>query len=125
VATSLRLLVLLIAVVGIGLAVRAALDRHSDGNTSGGLLESATVAAESTATANLRSAEISLEAWRADHGTYEGATVEGLHRYDYGVRDVLILHPTRDSYCLESRVGNAVASKEGPGGQIALGPCSG
>jgi hypothetical protein len=118
-----RLLVLLAALVAVALGIGAALRPHSDKNTGGGLLENATVAAQSTAMANVRSAEISLEAWRADHGTYEGVTLEGLHRYDYGVHDVQILRPTRDSYCLESRVGNAVASKEGPGGEIVPAAC--
>jgi len=64
-----RLLVLLAAMVAVALGIGAALRPHSDKNTGGGLLENATVAAESTAMANVRSAEISLEAWRADHGT--------------------------------------------------------
>jgi hypothetical protein len=118
-----RLLVLLAAIVAVALAIGVALGRHSGKNKNGGLLQNATVAAQSTAMANVRTAQISLEAWRADHGTYAGATVEGLHRYDYGVQNVSILRPTRDSYCLESRVGNAVASKEGPGGEIVPAAC--
>ena len=120
-----RLLVLLAALVAVALGIGMALGRHSGKNTSGGLLENATVAAQSAAMANVQSAQISLEAWRADHGTYEGVTLEGLHRYDYGVHDVQILRPTRDSYCLESRIGTAVASKEGPGGEIVPAACGG
>jgi hypothetical protein len=71
----------------------------------------------------VRAAEIALEAWRADHGTYAGATIDGLHRYDYGVRNVQILNATSDGYCLESRVGEAVASQQGPGGNIVPVAC--
>jgi hypothetical protein len=123
-AASLRLLVLLVAIVAVGLGIRAALGGHSESKTNGGLVGNITVAAEAEASSNVRAAEIALEAWRADHGTYAGATNEGLHRYDYGVRNVQILDATSESYCLESRVRNAVASEQGPGGNIVPVACA-
>jgi hypothetical protein len=123
-AASLRLLGLLVAVVAVGLGIRAALGGHSESKKNGGLVGNITVAAEAEASSNVRGAEIALEAWRADHGTYAGATIDGLHRYDYGVRNVQILNATSDSYCLESRVRNVVASEQGPGGNIVPVACS-
>jgi hypothetical protein len=123
-AASLRLLGLLVAVVAVAFGIRAALEGHSASSKSGGLIGNITVAAEAEASSNVRAAEIALEAWRADHGTYSGATIDGLHRYDYGVRNVQILNATSGSYCLESRVRTAVASEQGPGGNIVPVACS-
>jgi hypothetical protein len=75
------------------------------------------------AEANVRAAVPALEAWNADHGTYEGATLARLRTYDYGVHDVRLSQLTLTSYCLESRVDGAVASKRGPGGEIRPGDC--
>jgi hypothetical protein len=122
-AASLRLLGLLVAIVALALGIRAALGGHSESKKNGGLLGNITVAAEAEASSNVRAAEIALEAWRADHGTYAGATIDGLHRYDYGVRNVQILNATGETYCLESRVRNAVASEQGPGGNIVPVAC--
>ena len=92
-------------------------------SSSGGYV-SAEQADASQALANVRAAVPALEAWNADHGTYEGATLEQLRsRYDYGLHDVTFAFTTRDDYCYESRVGDAVASKHGPGGEILPQPC--
>ena len=78
----------------------------------------------SDATTNVRAAIPALEAWNADHGSYRGATLQRLRRqYDYGLHGVTVVFTTRDDYCLESRVGDAVASKQGPGGEILPQPC--
>ena len=122
---AVRLLGLLVAIVVVMFAIRAALGGHSGSKKNAGLMGNISAAAEAEASTNVRAAEIALEAWQADHGTYAGATVEGLHRYDYGVRNVQILDATGDSYCLESRVRNAVASMRGPGGEIVPTACSG
>jgi hypothetical protein len=121
---AVRLLGLLVAVVVVMFGIRAALGGHSKSKKNGGLIGNITVAAEAEASSNVRAAEVSLEAWRADHGTYAGATIEGLHRYDSGVRNVQILDATGNSYCLESRVRDAVASEHGPGGTIVPVACS-
>jgi hypothetical protein len=122
---AVRLLGLLIALVVVMLAVHAWLGGASGSKKSGGLIENITLADKSAAEANVRAAVPSLEAWYADHGTYEGATVEGLHRYDYGVRNIRIVRLTHDGYCLESQVGSAVASTTGPGGETVPAACSG
>jgi hypothetical protein len=74
---------------------------------------------------DVRAAIPALEAWNADHGSYKGATLAKLRRqYDYGLHDVRVVFATRDDYCLESRVGDEVASKHGPGGEVLPQPCS-
>jgi hypothetical protein len=73
---------------------------------------------------NVRAAVPAMEAWNADHGGYQGATLEKLRTtYDHGLHDVTVAVATRDDYCFESRVGDAVASKHGPGGEILPQPC--
>jgi hypothetical protein len=78
----------------------------------------------SEATTNVRAAIPALEAWNADHGSYRGATLQTLRRkYDYGLHDVTVVFTTRDDYCIESRVGDSVASKHGPGGEVLPQAC--
>jgi hypothetical protein len=112
---AVRLLGLLIAVVAIMLAVHAWLGGASGSKKGGGLIENITFADRSAAEANVRTAVPSLEAWHAVHGTYEGATVT--------VGNVQIVRLTRDSYCLEGHVGDAVASMNGPSGNVVPVAC--
>jgi uncharacterized membrane protein len=79
--------------------------------------------AQKQALMNVRVALPALGAWQQDHGTYRGATVMGLHQYDYGVRNIRFVHATRTSYCIESRVGDAVASVKGPDGMARPVAC--
>jgi hypothetical protein len=93
--------------------------------SGGGFYVSADEANRSEAMSNVRAVVPALEAWNADHGTYKGATLENLRsKYDYGLHDVTFAFTTRDDYCYESRVGDAVASKHGPGGEILPQACS-
>jgi hypothetical protein len=104
-----------------------ALPAHGKAQSSSGtgFAVSAAQADASQATANVRAAVPALEAWNADHGTYEGATLAKLRtQYDYGLHDVMFVFTARDDYCYESRVGDAVASKHGPGGEVSPQPCS-
>jgi hypothetical protein len=94
-------------------------------SSSGGFYVSREEADAAQAMANVRAAVPALEAWNADHGTYKGATLEKLRtQYDYGLPDVTFVFTTRTDYCYESRVGAAVASKHGPGGEVVPQPCS-
>jgi hypothetical protein len=81
--------------------------------------------AEAEAQANVRGAIPAIEAYYADHGTYAGATVEGLRaNYDAGIGDVhLIGRLNGRTYCLESTVGAVTFSKHGPAREIVPGPC--
>jgi hypothetical protein len=93
-------------------------------STGEGLYVPPQQASPSEAMTNVRAVIPALEAWNADHGSYEGATLEKLRRkYDYGLHDVTFAFTTRGDYCIESRVGDAVASKHGPGGEVLPQPC--
>jgi hypothetical protein len=93
-------------------------------SNSGGLNVSPEQSNTAEAMANVRAAVPALEAWNADHGTYKGATLEKLRRqYDYGLHNVTFAFTTQTDYCYESRVGDAVASKHGPGGEVLPQPC--
>jgi hypothetical protein len=94
-------------------------------SSGGGLYIPPQQAEPSQAVTNVRAAIPALEAWNADNGSYAGATLAGLRtKYDDGLHDVRVVFATRDDYCLESRVGDAVASKHGPAGEILPEPCS-
>jgi hypothetical protein len=80
--------------------------------------------ANSLALAKIRAAIPALEAWRADHNTYEGATLARLRKYDYGIGNVEVVYASRNDYCLESRVGGAVVSKRGPVDAATYAPCN-
>jgi hypothetical protein len=92
--------------------------------SGGGFYVSPEQANTAEAMANVRAAIPALEAWNADHGGYKGATLEQLRsQYDYGLHDVTFAFTTQDDYCFESRVGDAVASKHGPGGEVLPQSC--
>jgi hypothetical protein len=73
----------------------------------------------------LRTAIPAIEAWKADHGTYVGMTVNKLrNQYDYGISlDVKIVRATRKTYCIESSVAAERWSYEGPARGLAPGGC--
>jgi hypothetical protein len=73
----------------------------------------------------LRTAIPAIEAWYADHGTYEGITVNKLRtQYDYGISlDLQIVRATRKSYCAESTVAGETWSYVGPARGFAPGSC--
>jgi hypothetical protein len=77
------------------------------------------------AQANVRSAIPAIEAYYADNGTYAGMTLELVQqRYDAAVREVLFVGPfSRDTYCVESSVGQATYHKQGPAADIQGGHC--
>jgi hypothetical protein len=75
------------------------------------------------AQANVRAAIPAIEAYNADHGTYRRVSLRALQAYDAGVADVRIISADHGSYCIESRVGSAVASKRGPGAEIVSVSC--
>lgn len=78
----------------------------------------------SEAQANVRNSIPAVEAWYADHGTYEGLTLALLQQqYDAGVKDVRFVGPlNRKTYCVES-TGEIAYHKQGPASDILLGRC--
>jgi hypothetical protein len=75
--------------------------------------------------ANIRAAIPAIEAWNADHGSYEGMTIAKLReQYDYGIPGALkLVRITETGYCLESTATNMTYSFRGPAGPVAQGPC--
>lgn len=75
--------------------------------------------------ANIRAAIPAIEAWNADHGSYEGMTIAKLRvQYDYGIPTALKLSQiSKTSYCLESTATNMTYSFRGPAGPVTPGPC--
>ena len=83
------------------------------------------VADASSAQTNVRAAVPALEAYRADTGSYAGATGQRLRAdYDAGVRGISIIGAAANTYCIESTVGSAAFHKSGPNAEIAKGHCS-
>jgi hypothetical protein len=79
---------------------------------------------QSEAKANLRAAIPAAEAYYVDSGRgYAGMEIATLKAYDSGYPPVTIVRATRSSYCIESTVGSANYHKDGPGADVASGPC--
>ena len=74
-------------------------------------------AADSSAKANLREALSSVEAYRADNGSYTGMTVATLKAsYDSGLAgNLAIVGAPNTSYCLTDTEGSRAWSVAGPG----------
>jgi hypothetical protein len=94
------------------------------GSGVGGAAEASGGSDEEAAAGNVRAAVPAIEAYYADHGSYEGATVEILRTYDYGIGEIQVA-PGADTvtYCISSTVGSATVSKHGPTGDIQRGGC--
>jgi hypothetical protein len=98
----------------------------SDYTATGSLTYDPTVADEK-ARSNVRAAIPAIEAWKADHGTYEGMTVAALNsEYDGTIGDSvrLVGALTRDTYCVESSFASATWHKAGPAGLVEGGSCA-
>lgn len=81
-------------------------------------------AATAAATANVRAAVPSIEAFYLDHGTYSGATIADLRTYDSALDPSLQLGWVQSgTYCIESTVDGQTASFTGPGGDVVLSGC--
>lgn len=80
---------------------------------------------DEAAQSNVRASIPAIEAYYADNGTYEGATLEGLRTaYDAQLPDVVIVRAKAQTYCVESTVGAASYFKNGPTIEILPGNCS-
>ena len=76
------------------------------------------------AQAAVRSAIPAMEAYYADHGTYEGVSLRKLRSlYDSSIAGVRVLSADDRSYCVESTTGSPVFSKRGPAADILDGSC--
>lgn len=70
----------------------------------------------------VRMAIPAMEAYAADHGTYKGATIAKLRRYDRSLGHIVIRTATRRTYCIESTT-RPFAHKAGPAAAVRTGRC--
>lgn len=70
----------------------------------------------------VRMAIPAMEAYAADHGSYKGATLAKLRRYDRSIGHIVIRTVTRRSYCIES-TSRPFAHKGGPAAPVSTGRC--
>jgi type IV pilus assembly protein PilA len=82
-------------------------------------------AEDSAAQANVRAAIPGVEAYYADNNTYSLLTSAVLKAdYDEGIKGVQMVGPlSTTSYCIQSTVGQATWSKDGPAADIVEAAC--
>jgi hypothetical protein len=78
---------------------------------------------EAEAAAAVRNAIPAIEAYGADHGSYNGLTIEVLRSYDRAVGDVSVVMAGRARYCIESSAEGATFSFTGPRGKVIPVAC--
>lgn len=75
------------------------------------------------AAARVRTAIPAMEFYRAEHGTYAGATAAKLRSIVRAVRYVSVKRATRTGYCIQSTLPGPVVHYDGPKGPLRRGPC--
>ena len=82
-------------------------------------------AQDATGESNLTAVTPAIQAFYADHGTYEGLAdpVQGLMHYDASATGIVVASATPDSYCIQTTSGTQTFSERGPGGTPSPGPC--
>jgi len=113
-ARGLGLVSLLVALALVG--ALWAMDARKNGPTSQNAQRIETQAQQAVASVNFMAAAAQLEGYRADQGTYVGATLPP----SFGVQ---LVRADVSSYCLQAGVGAVVQHYVGPGGTPAAGPC--
>jgi hypothetical protein len=64
-----------------------------------------------------------METYRAQHGSYEGATAQALQAYVPGLDGFVVVEARPQSYCLETQSHGAAWSARGPSGDVGVGAC--
>jgi hypothetical protein len=113
-ARGLGLVSLLVSLALVG--ALWAMNARSNGPTSQNAKRIETQAQQVSASADFIGAATQLEGFRADNGTYAGATLPP----SFGVQ---VVRADATSYCLQTGVGTAIQHYIGPGGTPAAGPC--
>ena len=79
----------------------------------------------SAAQANIRAAVPAVEAYNSDNNGYASMSLSNLKStYDQGIKGISVKSASATTYCVTSTVGNAVAYKKGPSGDILVNPAS-
>lgn len=87
------------------------------GPTSNAARQAQADATAGVAGVNFQAAAPELQAWFAEHGTYEGVTLSPGY-------NVVVRRADASSYCLQAGSGTTVQHLNGPGGTPQPGPCS-
>jgi len=107
--------VALVCSLGI-VAILMAMNMRQSGPTSSSAKKAEAEATAAVGSLNFTSAAPELEAYKAEHMTYAGATLPP----SFGVT---VVRADATSYCLQAGVGGTVQHYVGPGGTPAAGPC--
>jgi Tfp pilus assembly protein PilE len=105
-------IVVALALVGILWATMM----QSNGPTSARTKQARADATVAVSTLNFNAVAPELEAFRAEHGTYAGATLSPA----FGVT---LVRADAASYCVQADVGTSVVHFDGPSGATAAGSC--
>lgn len=97
-------------------AVLWALSMQHSGPTSERTKQARDEATAAVSSINFTAAAPELEAYRAEHGTYAGASLSA----GFGVS---LVRADATSYCLQSGVAASAQHFAGPSGATAAGPC--
>jgi hypothetical protein len=97
-------------------AILMAMNARENGPTSQTAQRAEREATAAVSSLNFTRAATQLEAYRAEHGTYAGATLPPA----FGV---VLARADAAAYCLQAGVGGAMQHFTGPGGPTATGPC--
>jgi hypothetical protein len=103
----------------VSLAAAGVLMSSQLGGTSGTTADDSPAVARASAaaaSATALQAEQQLNAYRAEHDTFVGATVSG-------IADVTVLHADAASFCLQLATGNGALYDAGPGGTPTAQRC--
>jgi hypothetical protein len=114
VSRSLGIPLLLVALVIGGYLTMQEL--KTEGPTSPAVTQAEAQAETTAAGTNFQAADAAMQAWLAEHGTYEGATLDPSYQ-------VTVVRGDATSYCLQTLVGTAVEHENGPGGHPLPGGC--
>jgi hypothetical protein len=99
----------------------AAMEGGSESESSGSTVYAPE---EDPAMSNVRAAIPAIEAYYADNGTYAGATLEALQRYDRAIQGIRVVKANARTYCIESATGGLPWFKPGPAAEVQPGDCS-
>jgi hypothetical protein len=113
-ARGLGLVTLLVSLALVG--ALWAMNARSNGPTSQNAKRVETQAQQVSAASNFIGAATQLELFRAENGTYVGATLPP----SFGVQ---LVRADASSYCMQTGTGTAVQHEVGPGGSPAAGSC--
>jgi hypothetical protein len=71
----------------------------------------------------LRTVTVVMEAWLAQHGSFQGVTAAWLKSRIPGLRPIRVVEADGQSYCVEMKGEGRTYSARGPSGDVGVGSC--